>query len=70
MHKEHKVEPIYPLQIATLLTFLNIALASSKAQLKINGHNAATYIERRPRWRSHHSDKATGWAIRGSTSGR
>jgi len=69
MHKEHKVGSIYPLQIPTLLTFSNVALTFSKAQLKINGHNAATDIERKPGWRSHHSDKATGWAIRSSTSG-
>jgi len=45
MHKEHKIGPIYPLQIPTLLKFLNLALTFSKVKLKISGHNAANYIE-------------------------
>jgi len=70
MHEQHKIGPIYPLQIPTLLTFLDVALKFSKAKLKINGHNAATYIEPKPGWRSYHSDEATGWAIRSSTPDR
>ena len=70
MHKELKIGPIYHLQIQTFLIFVDVALKFSKAKLKINGHNAATYIERKSGWRSKHSVEVTGWAVRGSTDGR
>jgi hypothetical protein len=64
------VRPIYPLQIQTLLTSLDVDTAYSKAKLKIGGDASATPIEREPGWRCQCSDEATGWAIRCSTPGR
>jgi hypothetical protein len=70
MHKENNLGPIYPPQIQTLLTSLDVDMAYSKAKLKIDGYNRATHIEHKPGWRSQCSDEATGWEIRLSTSGR